>query len=115
MKWALNSRTIRPLIPVCLLALLLIFISSNSSFAQTPGSFIRIKDVPKIIPDPEIQFAEPGQTPFSFDCGASAPPYDPSRIDDKDEIMIEYFESPINYYYWLLNRFPLLRQSVFGH
>jgi hypothetical protein len=99
---------------VCLLVIILVFISAGPAFTQTSRTILKIKDLPTIFPDPNIQFAEPGQSPWGFDCLASTYPYDPNRKDDKEEAVIKQYKEPLNYYYWLLNYFPLLEQVVLG-
>ena len=112
MRWALKRRTIRPLIPVCLMAIILIFISFSSVLSQTSRSFDRLKDLPKIFPDPDIECAEPGESPWGFDYVASSYPYDPNRKNETEDVVIKQLKSPLNYYRWLLKYFPLLKQAV---
>ena len=115
MRWALKRRTIRPMITVCLLALIFTIITVSPAFTQTSRSFIKVKDLPKIIPDPDIQYGEPGDDNSGrYDYLASAYPYDPNRRDDKEEVVIRRLAAPINYYYWLSNYIPLLKQIVLG-
>lgn len=112
MRWALKRRTIRPLILVCMMAIILVFISSNSAYAQS-RTLIKVKDLPTIFPEPNIECGEPGDDNTGrYDYLTSTYPYDPNRKDDMEEIIIKQLKSPLNYYYWLLNRYPLLKQIV---
>ena len=114
MRWALKRRTIRPMIPVCLMALILVVFTSSIAFTES-RTLIKIKDLPSLFSEPEIECSEPGNNPLgSVDYVASAYPYDPNRKDDKKEVVIKQLKQPLNYYYWLLNNFPLLKQAVLG-
>ena len=115
MRWALKRRTIRPLIPVCLMAMILVVFSSNIVIAQTSRTLIKVKDVPTIFPEPNMDYGEPGDSPLGrTDYVTSAYPYDPSRRNDKEDIVIKQLESHLNSYYWLSNYIPLLKQIVVG-
>ena len=113
MRWALKRRTIRPLIPVCLMAVILVVFTSSIAVTES-RTVIKVKDLPSIFSEPEIQYAEPGSSPWGADCLMSVNPYDPNRRDDKEEVVIEQLTAPINYYNWLFNHFPLLKQVVLG-
>ena len=114
MRWVLKRRTIRPLIPVCLMAMILVVFSSNIVIAQTSRTLIKVKDVPTIFPEPNIDYAEPGSSPWGAGCLSSVNPYDPNRRDEKEEVVIRQLKTPINYYFWLSKYFPLLKQTVLG-
>ena len=114
MRWALKRRIIRPMIPVCLMALILVVFSSSIVIARTSRTLIKVKDVPTIFPELNVDYAEPGSSPWGADCLSSVNPYDPNRKDGREEDEIGQLATPINYYNWLLYYFPLLKQVVLG-